>query len=415
MISWMHPQWAWAGLSVLLPLLIHLWNKKVRKKKKVGFVGLYVSVEQAKSSRIQWQDILLMLLRMAILALLTVYLMKPVFQQSPKKIGKVYVIDPQMETQWLEGVSILATTEQVFWLHDEVIPFTEAKPELKDELPNYWKTLKEWSRKGIQADTVVLFTHGQRKHFPFIAYLFFPFHIEWKLIPLEASSRYLISRIPQGDSLFWKIGYWQDEQWKVKDSISQEPAKLPVSLKTLPHSIFFRDTVRVRVMADKQHEKEKEFLRDALEVAADFSFKTLVFTESDSADWLFVLSKTDSLPPHCFRVLYEPQTSAKEWLQIRSDSLGRYWSLQKPLEARSSPSANDWLLVAEELLRALNWDEEGRIIRQEADDRMIDPETWDIQLLEAAPTVLGNFQWEILGFLLLLLTIERIYAYRKRV
>ncbi|MDN4164019.1 BatA domain-containing protein [Cytophagales bacterium LB-30] len=415
MITWMQPQWAWAGLSILVPLLIHLWNKKVRKKKKVGFVGLYISADQSKSSRIQWQDILLMLLRMLILALLTVYLMQPIFQQSPTKINKVYLIDPLLESQWIENLDSVRATQQAYWLQIEVLPFSKPKPVLDEQLPNYWKTLKAWSRQGIQIDTVVLFTHGQQKYFPTSELLAFPFYIDWRLIPSTSANRYLISRITRGDSLYWKIGYWEEEQWKVKDSISLGMNSLSSSLKTVPHSVFAPDTVHVQIFAKQSRNKEEEFLRDALSVAADFSFKKVVFTETDTADWLFVLSESDPLPSHRFRVVYQPQESARAWFQIQSDALGKYWRLQKSLVARSTPTSNEWLLLAEELLRALNWDEESRIIRQEADDRQMAPETLDMRVLHATPPISRDFQWVLLGFLLFLLAIERIYAYYKRV
>ena len=56
MQNFLHPDWWPIGLALLVPLLIHLWNRKEGRTIKVGSIQWIPEQEQRKINSIQFSD-----------------------------------------------------------------------------------------------------------------------------------------------------------------------------------------------------------------------------------------------------------------------------------------------------------------------------------------------------------------------
>src|SRR5690349_18614316 len=77
MIQLQSPFWLIALSGVLIPVLIHLWNKKPGRTIKVGSIRWLEATASKRLNSIRLHDWLLLLLRMAIVALVALVLTQP--------------------------------------------------------------------------------------------------------------------------------------------------------------------------------------------------------------------------------------------------------------------------------------------------------------------------------------------------
>lgn len=68
------PIWLWLGLAVVIPVLIHLWNKRSGRPRLLGTFRFLPEESFASAKRIELHEIPLMLIRMLIILLLTLLL-----------------------------------------------------------------------------------------------------------------------------------------------------------------------------------------------------------------------------------------------------------------------------------------------------------------------------------------------------
>src|SRR5690554_1303617 len=73
--------WLWLGLGVLIPIFIHLWNKKEKKPRLLGTFRFLPEESRAAASRIELHEIPLLLIRMGIVVLV-MFLMAELFWQK---------------------------------------------------------------------------------------------------------------------------------------------------------------------------------------------------------------------------------------------------------------------------------------------------------------------------------------------
>ncbi|MGB0838587.1 MAG: BatA domain-containing protein [Chitinophagales bacterium] len=97
MLELLNPYYALFG-AVLLPLVVHLWNKKKAIRIKMGSVALLEEVKRNRFYNIRFSDLPLFLLRCAIVCLLAFLLMQPFWQQTvtPDKAQFAVFIHPEL-------------------------------------------------------------------------------------------------------------------------------------------------------------------------------------------------------------------------------------------------------------------------------------------------------------------------------
>lgn len=96
------PIWLWLGLLVLIPIFIHLWNKKSGKPRLLGTFRFLPEESFAAAKRIELHEVPLMLIRLFLVVLATVLLVELFFEDAVNKIESVTI----SEVSNRENVSI---------------------------------------------------------------------------------------------------------------------------------------------------------------------------------------------------------------------------------------------------------------------------------------------------------------------
>ena len=89
--------WLFALAALSIPVAIHLWNIKRGKTLKVGSISLITVSSQKKSRSLKLNDLLLLLLRCLLLALVAFVLAVPLWQRHNSSTVKGWVLIPKRE------------------------------------------------------------------------------------------------------------------------------------------------------------------------------------------------------------------------------------------------------------------------------------------------------------------------------
>ncbi|MCO5935774.1 BatA domain-containing protein [Mucilaginibacter sp. RB4R14] len=80
-MQFLNPIWFFALAALSIPVIIHLWNVRPGKTRKVGSISLITEASKSSSHSLKLLDILLLILRCLLLALLAMLLASPVWQK----------------------------------------------------------------------------------------------------------------------------------------------------------------------------------------------------------------------------------------------------------------------------------------------------------------------------------------------
>ncbi len=164
MITFLYPSYLWALWGLLVPIVIHLWSKKEAKTIKVGSVQLLSESKSKRSSSLQLNEWLLLLLRMAVLALLVLLMAKPQWTGEPSASKLVYIVEPS-----LLGNDLLKQRLDSLWQESEVRLLKKNFPLYSgsengtgvEQIPDYWQLASDMD--VLNADSIVVFTKGLKQ------------------------------------------------------------------------------------------------------------------------------------------------------------------------------------------------------------------------------------------------------------
>ena len=95
-MSFVNPTYLWSLLGLLVPIAIHLWNKSEGKTIKVGSIRLIKESQTSKSSRLQFNELFLLLLRLILVSLICFILAAPVSISKRSNLEVAYVVEPSL-------------------------------------------------------------------------------------------------------------------------------------------------------------------------------------------------------------------------------------------------------------------------------------------------------------------------------
>jgi len=95
-MSFINPIWLYGLLGLLVPIFIHLWSKKEGKTIKVGSIQFFPESETRQSSKLHLNEILLLLLRTFMLALLVMLIAQPIIISAKKRDKTTVLIEPAL-------------------------------------------------------------------------------------------------------------------------------------------------------------------------------------------------------------------------------------------------------------------------------------------------------------------------------
>lgn len=154
-----NPTYLWALLGLLIPLAIHLWSKKEAQTIKIGSIQLLDESNSRQSSNIQLNEWLLMLLRMAIVALVVLLMAGPQWRIKGNKNVVTYLVEPSLaQEKELSAILDSLAEDSPVLLLDEGFPIWEAdlESEVDHATPNYWQLVQKMD--SLTSDSIVVFT-----------------------------------------------------------------------------------------------------------------------------------------------------------------------------------------------------------------------------------------------------------------
>lgn len=163
-MSFAQPSYLWALLGLLVPIAIHLWSKKEAKTIKIGSVQLLSESKSRQSSSIQLNEWWLLLLRMAIISLITLVMAKPQWQSKVNNSKLTYIIEPEFakNEKFMARFTDLQADQEIRLLQSG-LPINDTEYANSEDFNSgdYWSLASEMD--ALQTDSIIVFTNGYAK------------------------------------------------------------------------------------------------------------------------------------------------------------------------------------------------------------------------------------------------------------
>jgi hypothetical protein len=176
-MQFLNPIWFFALAAISIPVIIHLWNTRPGKTLKIGSISLITEASKSTKRSFRLLDILLLVVRCLLLALLAMLLAAPVWQKyASAQKGKGWVLIPKesfKETyqNFKPTIDSLDKAGYEFRYFNKGFAKQELKTILADSAlkdttinANYWSLVKQLENQVGNA-SVYLFTQNGIDHF----------------------------------------------------------------------------------------------------------------------------------------------------------------------------------------------------------------------------------------------------------
>ncbi|MEO7211245.1 BatA domain-containing protein [Mucilaginibacter sp.] len=322
-MSFLSPIWFFALVAISIPVLIHLWNIRPGKTLKVGSISLITEASKTTSRSFKLLDILLLLLRCLLLALLAFFLAGPLWAYfSAEKKAKGWVLIPKENLKesyqkFKPRVDSLLKAGYEFHYFNKGFAKGDLKQRLADTSmkdtatqANYWSLVKQLDEKARDVPPVYLFTPNGVNHFrgtkPQIKS-----YVTWKTYTLaDSTSRWIAgASFTNTDAIKVTLGgsgpsgssfsLQTIQAGGNKDiTVNVQNGQPMVSLKNTTQSPVAVDTttLSIAIYTDK-YGVDANYLKAALQAAAAFTGKKAVVKQYTNHNqipagqtWLFWLS-----------------------------------------------------------------------------------------------------------------------------
>ncbi len=184
-----------ALLGLLVPLLIHLWERRQGRRVPVGSIRWLEAAEERQVSRLRFTDRWRWLLRSLIVVLFVLLLAGAGWRSSePAPVTRHWVlVEPLPMEGELDGVldSLRGAGRNVRWLAAGFPDWErDAPPPPYDTTADYWSYLREIAMQDGRPDTVTVLARPRLRHFrgerPRL-----PFLLQWRSLPEEEAQLFL--------------------------------------------------------------------------------------------------------------------------------------------------------------------------------------------------------------------------------
>lgn len=321
-MQFLNPIWFFALAALSIPVVIHLWNVRPGKTLKVGSISLLTEASKSTRRSFKLLDILLLILRCLLLALLAMLLASPVWQKvtsGQKAKGWLLIPKENFRETYQKFKPVIDSLNRAGYefhyfnrgfakndlnklLTDTTIKDTAAKA-------NYWTMVGALDNKVSSATPVYIFTPNRTNHFtgskPAV-----DLNLRWQTYTATDSvSKWIASasftysgliKVAVGNSSTAGIYYSTQilQNSGNRDiTISAQNGRPYVSLKGGNQIPVDTSTLRIAIYTDK-HAIDAGYLKAALSAAVDFSGRKANIKQYNNASqipggqtWLFWLSE----------------------------------------------------------------------------------------------------------------------------
>lgn len=372
MLQFSHPGYWIAFLGLLIPVLIHLWNRREGRTVKIGSIELLQLAEAKRLRSLKFSDLWRLLLRLLLLGSFVLFLMGPHWQTTKEEEEgtKWALIAPD----YRDRPDLLLLTDSLYKKGYELRWLSHGFPNFENDnkskaAENYWSLLHDLSDRPSPPDSLLILAHPSRKHFQGRRpNLNIP--LEWKSLPLSSPSYFLAQAWRDANELHLLIGEADREGslfHRQKISFDEEEGEYKLqgfpllniqkNLKENSWEVGFLDQaearltvmdsfdIQIHIHYDSSFDLDKQYLEAALQAVSKYLEIPLQIQAQASdtklvaqKDWLFWLS--DKEVPDSFRTIFKsnlatfkPGMSANVSFFAKAD--GQYYlvkRLDKPTE-----------------------------------------------------------------------------------
>ncbi len=161
-MSFMNPSYLWALIGLLVPIAIHLWSKKEGKTIKVGSIEHFSEEDSRQSRSIGLSEILLLMLRMAIITLVAFIMAGPQLNVERSNTPVTYFFEPSLLQDGIIDQAMIDSLQ----VRGSVKLLQEGFPDYEEDIhdgelekaPKYWQLAQ--AMETIQTDSIVVFANA---------------------------------------------------------------------------------------------------------------------------------------------------------------------------------------------------------------------------------------------------------------
>ncbi|MFT6837806.1 MAG: hypothetical protein ACJAZR_001335 [Sediminicola sp.] len=159
-MTFINPTYLWALFGILVPIVIHLWNRKKVLAIKVGSIKMLTESEPKSTSSILPNEWWLLLLRILMIIILVFILAGPIFKSKENKEPLTYIIEPELlHLKSMEQIldSFPSPAQRVLVKGFPKVgdyKLTAAKR----HVPKYWQMAQDM--ENLATDSIIVFTKG---------------------------------------------------------------------------------------------------------------------------------------------------------------------------------------------------------------------------------------------------------------
>ncbi len=304
-MNFIHPTYLFGLLGFIIPIAIHLWNKKEAKVIKVGSIQFVPTQDSNQSKSIQLNEIFLLLLRCLLLGIIS-FLMAGLISTEGSVRKNVVLVDPELltDSRVQKALDTLDAESIDLRLMISDVPIYDPEKETDDKPVSLWELTNDLNK--LNADSVLVFTKqsliGIRGKRPEINKAVSIISID----PLE-TKKYLAAAYQLADKYILLYGnsdglfttYSQQTVVKLPEQVLVNGNEVKLKDQTNWTTIKKADTLKVVLVYDDEFLKEKTILEAQIRGIAEYTGfpinliaqKSKVLTAEP--DWLFWLVKDE--------------------------------------------------------------------------------------------------------------------------
>ncbi|WP_299323616.1 BatA domain-containing protein [uncultured Maribacter sp.] len=429
-MSFAQPSYLWALLGLLVPIAIHLWSKKEAKTIKIGSVQLLSESKSRQSSSIQLNEWWLLLLRMAIISLITLVMAKPQWQSKVNNSKLTYVIEPELarNENFMARFTDVQADQEIRLLQSGLPKNDIELDKLEDSRSvDHWSLASEMD--ALETDSIIVFTNGYAKELkgarpetihdinwivldsaqtvekPLLAY-----QKEKNIALFTANNSPVVSKIAT-KTIELGDAYQLTSNGDSLQVSSSSSVKIPlIQQSALEVSLVYTDSLST----------DKRYIEAALAALSTYlnreikveSFLDSELLENKEADLMIWLS-TKPAPVTARKTLVFKNDSIANSL-ITNDENENTFYITERITTENALSGR----LTENLLSILDVDEELRELQANADIRSVTEADLETNFIESSTSKTHQARWNLNPYLwivlLVLLIVERFVAYKRK-
>ncbi|MGY8915492.1 MAG: BatA domain-containing protein [Flavobacteriales bacterium] len=366
-MTFLNPTYLWALMGILVPIVIHLWNRKKVLTIKVGSIKMLKESEPKRTSSIRPNEWWLLLLRILIVTLMVFILAEPILKSKENKELLTYIIEPELlhlksMQQLLDSVPSNAQRVLVkgFPKVDEY-----NLPTAKSHVPKYWQMAQEM--ENLATDSIILFTrglvsgiHGMRPKTHQ--------RLNWIVMDTGKDTTALVEATVNKDSIELRsiasdsksLAFKSTTISKINKEIKVNDSKDSIRVNGNWIPLTVDNPLKVLIVADDSLNTEINYIKSAYRAIGKFldspieinSVKKIDTLDMEAYATLIWFSKEKLKNPPINTVLYKPDSLANQ-LVVQGDSKNTFF-LTGPLNSENITTEH----LPEKLLELLSLHED---------------------------------------------------------